>query len=162
MRAKIMTGCLALFISHLSFAEDETVLVINTAPTEFAKSVNEEINKMGSKYHLVKFKNNDSDQSSPLSDYLSLNIGSHTDAIEYIDLVCNKVTTSTRLDRCLLFMPILGRSLDSDFDENSFFEAVGRNLDVKTSIAYRQGNIEYHLIHNISKKQIKLEVAPYR
>ncbi len=99
MRAKIMTGCLALFISHLSFAEDETVLVINTAPTEFAKSVNEEINKMGSKYHLVKFKNNDSDQSSPLSDYLSLNIGSHTDAIEYIDLVCNKVTTSTRLDQ---------------------------------------------------------------
>ena len=81
-------------------ALDETeISVIDMKPSEFARDFNRLNKANGQAFKPIKLSNTYGEQRVNLAPNIYMLVGAHTDAIEYIDYICNKpALTSKKCD----------------------------------------------------------------
>ena len=138
-------------------ALDETeISVIDLKPSEFARDFNRLNKANGQAFKPIKLSNTYGEQRVNLAPNIYMLVGAHTDAIEYIDYICNKPALTSK--KCMVAMPWIGSAVDPNFNQVSFMLMVGRNLDINTTVSYQQNDVEYHFIPDKKKNQIRLEI----
>ena len=55
-------------------------------------------------------------------------------------------------------MPWIANSVDSSFNQYAFMEMVSRNLEAATEVAYRQNGIEYNVVTDVKRQEMRMEI----
>ena len=111
-------------------ALDETeISVIDMKPSELARDFNRLNKANGQAFKPIKLSNTYGEQRVNLAPNIYMLVGAHTDAIEYIDYICNKPALTSK--KCMVAMPwISGRS------------------QLQSSVFYAYGGKKFRYQHN--------------
>lgn len=145
---------LLLFLCAPALAED-SVMVWELKPSEFAQTVNQ---KLKGNFRKAQLRNIYGEQKVSLTPQIALDVGTHTDAIEFVDVKCNQILAKGVVEKCITVFFAVGETLDPQFNRTAFINMVGRNIDRGVSVAYRQNGAEYHVIPDDKRKQLRMEV----
>ena len=153
---KLLVTLLAMCAAQTVLADDEMVTLIDTMPSQFASEFNR-LNQAEGKgaYSSIRLDNADDDRSFNLAPNITLKISTYTDGIEYIDLICKKPKQTA--ERCVLAMPLIGKAIDPHFNTRAFY-SLTQNIDIGVSTAYRQNGVEYHVIPDLKRKELRMEI----
>ena len=147
---------MAVCVTQSALADDEMVTLIDTTPDRFASEFNRLNQSEGhGVYSNIRLDNADDEHSFNLAPNITLEISTYKEGIEYIDLICKKPKQTA--ERCVLVMPLIGKAIDPHFNVRAFYNMT-QNIDVGVSTAYRQNGIEYHVVPDLKRKELRMEI----
>lgn len=151
-----------LFFVALNFltsawADDEMVTLIDSTPSQFGKDFNRLNQSVGKGvYRNIHLENQYGERVLNLAPNINLTVGAHEDGIEYIDLVCDKPKST--VTKCVGSLHWIGTAVDPNFNQMAFLSMVTDSIDAGVSVGYRQNDIEYHVIADKKRNQLRMEI----
>ena len=154
---KTLIVLLAICAAQSALADDEMVTLIDTTPSEFAQSFNRRNQTDGhGVYKNIRLANAYGERVFKLRSGITLTVGAHEDGIEYVDLVCKNPKQT--IGHCMMSMPWIANSVDPDFNQYAFMQMVSQSLDAATEVAYRQNGIEYNVVTDVKRQEMRMEI----
>ena len=143
-------------VTQSALADDEMVTLIDTMPSQFASEFNR-LNQTEGKgrYSNIRLDNVDDERVLNLAPNITLVDSTYKEGIEYIALICKKPKLTA--ERCVLAMPLIGKAINPYFNTRAFYDLT-QNIDAGVSTAYRQNGIEYHVIPDLKRKELRMEI----
>ena len=154
---KLLITLLTMCAAQIAWADDEMVTLIDTTPSQFAQAFNRFNQSDGhGVYKNIRLTNTYGERVLKLRSGITLTVGAHEDGIEYIDLICKNPKQT--IGHCIMSMPWIANSVDSSFNQYAFMEMVSRNLETATEVVYRQNGIEYNVVTDVKRQEMRMEI----